>query len=442
MLSITELLAIDTKQIWLKISQIEQDRAWQQAQHHSNPIACFNALLNDICLRHFIKWLEEWIQEESMLPISVWPSQKSLPSIWEVVNGTAIQMGETRLVLVPSETLYLEELRVPQEWVDIPSWTADYYIAIAVQVDLDDDDNWIVISGFATHRQLKNQSIYDKCDRTYSLKIDQLTENITLLLVTLGLHLQEDVPSLKTLSEAKARELLLTLGDVSIYSPRLKLDVPFDQWAVIFANEQWRQQLYDRRLGCQEALSSQASTTTTSTTSAALSTPYSVLPNGVLTSGYLHSPPQNTVVNLNEWFQQVFEAGWQSVDELFNTRLGNLAFDVRSFSISPENPINGVKLIDLGMDLSGQTLVLLLAISQEIDEKIGVLVQVHPTGQEKYLPSHLKLMLLESGNVVQTVQSRSQDYLIQLNRFKGLRGACFTIQLALDNFNMTEDFYI
>ena len=414
---------------------------WQQAQHHSNHIACFNALLNDICLRHFIKWLEEWTQDELILPILVWPSQKSLLSIWEVVNGTAIQMGETRLVLVPSETLDLEELRVPQEWVDIPGWTADYYIAIAVQVDLDDDDNWMVISGFATHRQLKNQGMYDKCDRTYSLKIDQLTEDLTLLLVTLGLHLQEDVPSLKTLSEAKARELLLTLANASIYSPRLISNVPFDQWAAIFANEQWRQQLYDRRLGLQEALSSQASTTT-GNTSSALSSPYSLLPDGVLTSGYLHSPPQNTVVNLNEWFQQVFEAGWQSIDELLNTRLGNLAFDVRSFSISPENPINGVKLIDLGMDLSGQTLVLLLAISQEIDEKIGVLVQVHPTGQEKYLPSRLKLMLLESGNVVQTVQSRSQDYLIQLNRFKGLRGACFSIQLALDNFKITEDFYI
>ncbi len=439
MWSMTEIVTIDTKHIWFKISPKEQDRAWQQAQQHSNPIACFTALLNDICLHYFTIWLEEWMQDEPMESISVWPSQESLPSIWEVVNGTAIQIGQTRLVLVPSETLNLEELRVPQEWVDIPSWTADYYIA--VQVNLDDDESWMGISGFTTHRQLKNQGTYDKCDRTYSLKIDQLTEDLTLILATLGLHLQEDVPSFNTLSEVKARELLLILGDASIYSPRLRFDVPFSQWAAIVANEKWRHQLYDRRLGRQEVLSSQASTTT-NTTSAALSTPYSPLLHGVSTSGYLHSPPQNTVVNLNEWFQELFEAGWQSVDELLNTRLGNLAFDVRSFSISQETAVNGVKLIDLGMHLSGQTLALLLAISQELDEKIGVLVQVHPTGQEKYLPSHLKLMLLESGNVVQTVQSRSRDYYIQLNRFKGLPGTCFSIQLTLGNFSITEDFSI
>ena len=435
MLRITELLTIDnSKCLWLKISPVEQDSAWQQAQHYSNPLACFNAWLNDICLRHFTRWLEEWMQKESTSLISVWPSQESLPSIWEVVNGTAMQVGQTRLVLVPSETLDLKELRVPQEWVDIPSWAADYYIAVQVNLDSDEDENWMRISGFATHRQLKNQGIYDRCKRTYSLKIDQLTEDLTLLLVTVGLHLQEEVPSFKPLCETEAQELLLIVGDASIYSPRLRLDVPFSQWAAIVANEQWRQQMYDRRLGQQEALSSQVSTAT-STISAALLL-------GVKTSGYPHSPPENTLVNLSQWFQQLFEAGWQSVDELLNTQLGgSLVFDVRSSFTSRETAvINGVKLIDLGMHLSGQTLALLLALSLESDDKIGVMVQVHPTEQEKYLPSHLKLMLMESGKVLQAVQSRSQDYYIQLNRFKGLPGTCFSIQLTLGDFSITEDF--
>ncbi|PSO81051.1 MAG: hypothetical protein BRC41_15925 [Cyanobacteria bacterium QH_9_48_43] len=51
----------------------------------------------------------------------------ALPSFWEVVNGTAIALSGVRLVLIPSEAADLSELRVPQEWVDIPSWGGDYY---------------------------------------------------------------------------------------------------------------------------------------------------------------------------------------------------------------------------------------------------------------------------------------------------------------------------
>ncbi len=432
MLSITELLTIDTKHLWLKISPTEQDKAWQQAeQYHSNYIARYNALLNHICWSHLTIWLEEWMQDESNSAISVWPSVESLPSIWEVVNGTAIQVGQTRLVLVPSD-LNSEELRVPQEWVDIPGWTADYYIAVQVNLDSDEDESWIEISGFATHRQLKNQGIYNSDDRTYSLQVDQLTEDLTLLLVTLGLDFQEETPSLTTLSEAEARDLLVTLGNPSIYSPRLILDIPFSQWAAIVGTEQWRQQLYNQRLGHQEVLSYQE-----------VSTPMSdALSYRQISTPVPTTPLEDTVVNLSQWFQQVFAAGWQPIDELLNTQLGNLAFDVRGFSDSPENFFDGVKLIDLGMQLNGQTLALLLALSLEPDEKIGVLVRLHPTELEKYLPSHLKLILVESGKVLQAVQSRSQDYYIQLNHFKGQPGTCFSIQLTLGDFSITENFSI
>lgn len=425
MLSLSDFVNIDTEHIWLQLETDIQEEAWQLSQCHSNPIACYNAYLNRVCLSHLLNWFQEWLGEESTLHAEVFPCEESLPSLLEIINGTAIKVGETRIVLVPTETIDLEELRVPQEWVDINSWAADYYISVQVNLD-EDDDSSMRLSGFTTHRQLKNQGKYND-DRTYSLPIEQLTENFTLLFATLGLHWQEQVPPEVTLSTTEAQNLLQILSHTSVYSPRLRLDVPFAQWAALISNEQWRQQLYNQRVV------EEKNTGSTAEISSSLNTePVNSIP--------IDSPLEN--VELSQWFQQIFTAGWQSIDKVLNSQLGNLAFEFRSSSIARKTGISGVKLIDLGLQLGGKSLVLMLALSQEADEKIGILVQVHPTENEKYLPPNLKLLLLESGNVLQEIQSRSRDCYIQLSRFKGLTGTSFSIKLILDDFNMTEDFCI
>lgn len=425
MLILSDFVNIDTEHIWLQLETAKQEQAWQLSGHHSNPIACYNAYLNRVCLSHLLNWFQEWLREKSTLHAEVFPCEESLPSILEIVNGTAINVGQTRIVLVPTETIDIEELRVPQEWVDINSWAADYYIS--VQVSLDEDDSSMRLCGFTTHRQLKNQGKYNQSDRTYSLPIEQLTENFTLLFATLGLHWQEQVPPEVTLSTAEAQNLLQILSDTSVYSPRLRLDVPFAHWAALISNEQWRQQLYNQRVVEEK----------NSVSTAEISSP---LNTEAVNSILVDSPLKN--VKLSQWFQQIFVAGWQSIDEVLNSQLGNLAFEFRSSDLARKTGVNGVKLIDLGVQLGGKSLALMLALSQEADEKIGILVQVHPTKNEKYLPQNLKLLLLESGNILQEIESRSRDCYIQLNRFKGLTGTSFSIKLILDDFSMTENFSI
>jgi Protein of unknown function (DUF1822) len=411
MLSLSDFVNIDTKHIWLQVETAEQEKIWQLSQRHSNAIAIYNAYLNRICLSTLLAWFDESVQEYT-LRAEVFPSAENLPPILEIVNGTAIKVGETKIVLVPTETIDIEELCVPQEWVDIDSWAADYYIPVQVNLDGDDDDSWIRVCGFATHRQLKNQGKYNSSDRTYSLPVEQLTENFTLLFATLGLRWREEVPPEVTLSAVEAQNLLQTLSDTSIYSPRVHSDIPFAQWGALISNEQWRQQLYNQRLAKEK--------------------------NTVSTAEEHLSPS----IHLNQWFENLFAAGWQPIDEVLNSQLGNLAFEFRSFSATKKTSVNAVKLIDLGVELGGQSLALMLALSQEEDEKTAIIVQVHPTGNQKYLPQNLKIMLLESGNILQQIQSRSLDCYIQLNRFKGLSGTCFSIQLTLDNFRMTENFSI
>ncbi|MEH2247676.1 DUF1822 family protein [Nostoc sp.] len=426
MLSLSDFVNIDIKHIWLQVETAEQEKVWQLCQHHSNAIAIYNAYLNRICLSRLVTWFQACLQE-STLRAEVFPSEENLPMILEIVNGTAIKVGETKIVLVPTETIDIEELCVPQEWIDINSWAADYYIPVQINLDGDDDDCWIRVCGFATHRQLKNQGKYNSSDRTYSLPIEQLTENFTLLFATLGLRWREEVPPEATLSAAEAQNLLQTLSDTSIYSPRVRLDIPFAQWAALISNEQWRQQLYNQRLSKEKNT---------------VSTAKKYLPPSTESMNSVSVDSSFIQVNLNQWFQKLFAAGWQPIDEALNSQLGNLAFEFRSFSATSKTGVNGIKLIDLGVQLGGQSLALMLALSQEEDKKTAIIVQVHPTGNKKYLPPNLKIMLLESGNILQEIESRSLDSYIQLNRFKGLSGTSFSIELILDNFRMTESFSI
>ena len=155
-------------------------------------------------------------------------------------------------------------------------------------------------------------------------------------------------------------------------------------------------------------------------------------------------------VNLSQWFENLFETGWQSIEALLGKDQDNLAFSFRSASGLSECQVKRAKLINLGVQLGSQSVALLVALAKpaeaiapETDRKVGILVQVHPVGEETYLPPNLRLALLsEAGDILQDVQSRSQDNYIQLKRFRGNPGESFNIQVAFGDATMTETFEI
>ncbi|BAY99773.1 hypothetical protein NIES37_37560 [Tolypothrix tenuis PCC 7101] len=388
----------------LKIPPQEQKTTWEQAQIHHHGIARHNAYINSICLHTLLNWLTK----VSALQPSIVPSEASLPSIWEVVNGTAISLGDRRIVIIPTETMDLEELCVPQEWVDIPNWAADYYLAVQVNLEADEDDCWMWVCGFTTHRQLKNFAEYKSSDRTYILPAENLISNLTVMQVTLGLDMRDDVPELPTLSEVEAQNLLALLGDPSIYSPRLRVDIPFVQWASLLNNEQWRQQLYHRRIG-------------------------RLLPNYPL-----------KINNLGRWCQNIFDNGWQSLNRLLNLDPSNLAYTFRQYEIAASGlAVEGVKLIDLGMQLGHQSVALLIAFTLQADEQVAIRVQLHPTKGEVYLPPNIKLALVShSGTILQELESRIQDNFMQLKRFTCPLGIGFKIRVSINDLSITEEFVL
>ncbi|NES22982.1 MAG: DUF1822 family protein [Symploca sp. SIO3E6] len=148
------------------------------------------------------------------------------------------------------------------------------------------------------------------------------------------------------------------------------------------------------------------------------------------------------LVHLSQWWEGVFEAGWQTVEALLGNPSQELAFGFRKATpLTAERMPKRGKLIDLGMELGSQKLALLVALTRESDEKVGIRVQVHRVDKESYLPTGLKLVMLStSGEILQEVQARDQDQYIQIKRFKTKPGKGFRIQLAVDNFCVEEEF--
>ncbi|HEY9711058.1 MAG TPA: DUF1822 family protein [Oculatellaceae cyanobacterium] len=157
---------------------------------------------------------------------------------------------------------------------------------------------------------------------------------------------------------------------------------------------------------------------------------------------------ENRRVNLSQWFTDVFETGWQTVEALLNPAELDLAFRFRSADsavlIESEQSDSGHrrgKLIDLGIQLADRPVALIVELTPE-DGKRNILLQVHPTGNQIYLPPLLQLTVLdESGLIFLEAQARSADNYIQL-QFSGLPGEQFSVRVALGDARIVEDFVV
>jgi hypothetical protein len=401
-----DLMVLYPDKLWLDLSDQEQQTAWQiSAQnHYSNPAARWNAYLNCLCLNAFLDWLKE--EPDLGETPKVWPSDHQLPSIWEFVNGTCLTVGELRLVLIPSDKSNLTEFRIPQEWVDIPNWVANYYLAVQINLE----ENWIGVWGYTTYQQIREKAKYDLMDRTYLLDEEDLIADINVMWVAREVCSVQK-PELKMLPELSSLQIEKLLKQLDHWTPDLPENVSEQEWMALLALDKKRQDLYQKRLAKHK--------------------------------GNLVAYSQPLVNNLSKWFQNVFEAGWHSFDTLVSSQQNTLAVQFRSDATLNEVRVKGAKLIDLGMQLRNTAVVLLIGLTSEIDEKVSIRVQLHPANEEVYLPPDLKLLLLSgSGNILQEVQSRSHDNFIQLKKFKSPPGKNFSLQVTLGDISIKEDFML
>ncbi|AFY56920.1 Protein of unknown function (DUF1822) [Rivularia sp. PCC 7116] len=231
--------------LWLEIPENQQTKIWEQSQAFSTDNRRWMAYLNRLSLKTFLPWFKEEYAQNA----KVFPNSATLPSVWEVTNGTGICFNGKKLVLIPSEALDISELRVPQEWVDIPSWSADYYAAVQVNVEA----GYIRIWGYTSAVNLKEKGTYDANERNYCLNKEDLISNFSILRIAAQVCPEEitktETVPLAELSATQAENLIARLGNSQLINPRQA--VPFTMWGALLEHGGWRQGLYEKRQGMQ-----------------------------------------------------------------------------------------------------------------------------------------------------------------------------------------------
>ena len=169
-------------------------------------------------------------------------------------------------------------------------------------------------------------------------------------------------------------------------------------------------------------------------------------PSGALSQLPLPVDLGKTAVNLSQWLQNVFDSSWQTVESLLNPALA-LGFRKANDSNTndseyPDPHVRRAKLIDLGMQLAGNSIALVVELRPESECKTSILLQVHPTGSQIFLPPLLQMIVLdETEAVFLEAKARRADNYIQL-QFSGTTGERFSVKLALGEVSITENFAI
>ncbi len=396
----------DPKEWWLELSPQTQAIAAAQSQPLSTPANRRRAYLNALGLNAVLTWIREEATDARSLP----PMQ--LPTVWEMVNGTVIQLGTIRLVLIPTENIDNAALEVPQEWVDHPDWAGDYFLAVQVKPE----SGWVRIWGYTTHQDLKSIGHYDATDRTYNLDAEHLTQDLNAFWLTTQFCATEQtqlaIAPLPELPTIQAEQLIQRLGDPTIVFPRLA--IPFSLWAALLSRDEWLQALYERRCGLESRRV------------------------GI------------NIVKLSEWLQGQFQSAWQAVDTiLLPTQLATAwRSTTRNLDDLTEDDaeylITRVKVLDVGQPSpSGNpTRAALLIGMTPIDEtQMSLGLHIYPLGEPVTALQDIQVRLLDGDGTEVGQASAAMTETIQF-QFSGHIGESFSVAITIDDRTLTEAFEI
>ena len=232
--------SFDSTPVDLTIPISVQDDGWQLSQQRHTKANQWQGYLNYLCLAVCLPWLSANFRGVSsdFEPFATGLRQWVAPSFWELVDGSIVTIDRSRVCLLPHTSYDRSELRVPQEWMEIPNWIADYYWAVQIDLDAQSATIW----GYTSHAQIQQSGSYDGLDRTYYLDADDL--QFPPSAPTRG-----QVSFLKTLAADRADKYLVELSRPQLAIPRLNIrTADWGDWLSLLANDTWRLELFRRRL--------------------------------------------------------------------------------------------------------------------------------------------------------------------------------------------------
>lgn len=146
--------------------------------------------------------------------------------------------------------------------------------------------------------------------------------------------------------------------------------------------------------------------------------------------------------HLTQWLKGRFEPGWQPLARLFATSMRSPSRLRSVFNLRGNETIKRFKQVYLNTDPSVKIL-LLIAVTPEIDSAVQICVQAQPTLEVPTLPANLQLNLHDgTETVLASIESEIEDNFIQLPYFRGVAKEKFQISLKLDSVSYKEDFVI
>jgi Protein of unknown function (DUF1822) len=367
---------------------------WNQPAPHITTWGKWNAYLNRLALETCLSWLKA----EHCPNAAAWLDQRSMNALNEFVNGFAILIGDVRVAFMPTETIDQTMLEVPQEWVDIPSWAADYYVAI--QVDMDTQE--LRIYGYTTHQALKVQKNYDAGDRTYCLDTEDLNADLNGLWLSYArcpaTQTRSSLATIPSIASVQADALIERWGNGTEPFPRL--EIPFVQWAALMADANGRQRLYQQRQ-----------------------------------TGHSTNLARNLTTRLSQWFDGQIETMWQSLDQVLVPQQVAIAIRGTAQETLTDQEIYRAKVLHFE---AGQ-LALVIGISQIDLIETQINLQIHPDRGTPQLPDNTQLRLLTRDGQELGQASAAVTEIIQF-QFRANQGEQFQIAITCAGQTLTEQF--
>lgn len=153
------------------------------------------------------------------------------------------------------------------------------------------------------------------------------------------------------------------------------------------------------------------------------------------------------IVSLSNWLQNLFESGWEEIENLLDSKQSQYAYRTKEISKSLRNNLTNSEeirrgiLFELGVTTPKYLLALIATISPKGQNEIDIRLSLYPIS-EAFLPELIELVVLDdAGNEFLKGQARSVDNYINI-QFSGSIGERFSIRVSLDDNSLIENFTI
>ena len=147
---------------------------------------------------------------------------------------------------------------------------------------------------------------------------------------------------------------------------------------------------------------------------------------------------EEALVNLSQWLQNIIDASWKTLEDVFRTQQEQLVFARGDAAV---DSIIRVQKIQLAIESEEILLALVVAVEPISDNARDICLQVHPI-TSKTLPQDLKCTVADiSGNHLCEVEAQNGDKWIRLN-INGNPGEQFNAKIQIGDVTTIRKFMI